>query len=516
MFPPTEQQVAIVDQSTKMETFKGEARAGTGKTATGVFVAERNQYLRIMLMVFNKAAQRESEDRMPPNTESVTSHKVAHDAIIKPRNLSKRLKDANITALVMAIEETKLVAKTTEVTGGDARTAGFALINTLDSWSKTDKDRPDGQDAPKGLLTQFPSREAQKVGNLLAQESWKIWEALWDPYSRMPILHDFYLKMWQLSKPRLPHDLIILDEAQDTNPPVLDVLLRQDAPVLALGDSQQSIYQWRNAVDAMKRLPGVSLPLTESFRFGQEVASLANEVLEMIGVGNPLVGKGGPSFVIDDVLEYSNGAILCRGNAGVIRETVAALDEGKRTAVVGGTREAVNLLYSAWDLFQGRPANHPELGIFRNWDELEKFAETEEGEGYKPLVRMVYQYLGGIPMLCRRLKPKKWGGETEFEEKDAEVVVSTAHKAKGREWDRVRMCDDFPQLVQEVSAGKFELDEEEANLVYVTITRARKRLNLGGYGMKMREDRARLALRNGSALPPMNELKPPPDDLGLF
>jgi superfamily I DNA/RNA helicase len=67
----------------------------------------------------------------------------------------------------------------------------------------------------------------------------------------------------------------------------------------------------------------------------------------------------------------------------------------------------------------------------------------------------------------------------------AERVLSTAHKAKGLEWPRVRLADDFPRL-EELNAldqdGLLYLTPEERdqelNLLYVAVTRARQQLEL--------------------------------------
>src|SRR5207245_1122854 len=71
-------------------------------------------------------------------------------------------------------------------------------------------------------------------------------------------------------------------------------------------------------------------------------------------------------------------------------------------------------------------------------------------------------------------------------EDSAQVTVSTAHRAKGREWSSVRIADDF--------TGPDDLDErdedgtplpgpvnlDEARLAYVAVTRARSQLDIGG------------------------------------
>ena len=59
------------------------------------------------------------------------------------------------------------------------------------------------------------------------------------------------------------------------------------------------------------------------------------------------------------------------------------------------------------------------------------------------------------------------------------VRYTTAHKAKGAEWPRVRLANDFSGLV---AAGRLksasQLPAEEINLVYVAMTRAKTELEI--------------------------------------
>ena len=57
----------------------------------------------------------------------------------------------------------------------------------------------------------------------------------------------------------------------------------------------------------------------------------------------------------------------------------------------------------------------------------------------------------------------------------AQITVSTVHKAKGLEWPRVLMSSDFNRFV-ELAGGKPVIDLEEAYIMYVALTRARKKL----------------------------------------
>lgn len=66
-------------------------------------------------------------------------------------------------------------------------------------------------------------------------------------------------------------------------------------------------------------------------------------------------------------------------------------------------------------------------------------------------------------------------------EGEYDVMVSTAHKSKGLEWDRVRIGYDFPAPRQDENTGVTVMPEDaEYKLAYVAATRAKKELDMGG------------------------------------
>ena len=61
---------------------------------------------------------------------------------------------------------------------------------------------------------------------------------------------------------------------------MLGILLKQKSTqVIYMGDAHQQIYAWRGAVNAMQQLPLPESRLTTSFRFGDEIAQVANYLL---------------------------------------------------------------------------------------------------------------------------------------------------------------------------------------------------------------------------------------------
>lgn len=78
-----------------------------------------------------------------------------------------------------------------------------------------------------------------------------------------------------------------------------------------------------------------------------------------------------------------------------------------------------------------------------------------------------------------KLRNGMGGGSQEDDRID--VVITTAHRAKGLEWDKVRIGDDFwgPRIDKD-TGNKTMPSPEELKLDYVAVTRAKKELDPGG------------------------------------
>jgi superfamily I DNA/RNA helicase len=277
----------------------------------------------------------------------------------------------------------------------------------------------------------------------------------------VPLGHDGYLKLWALGRPRLAVDHIFLDEAQDTNPLVLDLLRRQDAQLVAVGDPYQRIYAWRGAVDLMAApAAGRTAHLTRSFRFGPAIAAAANAVIAALGEPRRL--EGNPA-VTSRVGRCAPDAIVARTNAGVVDAVLDALTIGERPHVVGGTAELQRLLAGVAALKDGEGSAVSELAGFATWAEVQD-AGRDAASGLRTLVALVEEY--GEDRLLGALT------RVERDEARADVVVTTAHRAKGREWDRVQLRDDFARGADGV------VDPAEARLLYVALTRARRAVDV--------------------------------------
>ncbi|HBD39803.1 MAG TPA: DNA helicase, partial [Cupriavidus sp.] len=135
--------------------------------------------------------------------------------------------------------------------------------------------------------------EAEHLREALLPSVKRLWSEYLDPAAPSAIGHDTYVKLWQLSRPRIGADFILFDEAQDADGLMLSVLRAQQCQVIYVGDPYQQIYEWRGAVNAMDHIRAPECALTESFRFGPAIAQLASRVLALMDEDTPVRGQNG-------------------------------------------------------------------------------------------------------------------------------------------------------------------------------------------------------------------------------
>jgi hypothetical protein len=298
----------------------------------------------------------------------------------------------------------------------------------------------------------------------------KVWRDMCDPASDMPLTHDGYLKLWCLRRPRIAGNYILLDEAQDTNEVVLDLVRHQHMQTIIVGDQFQALYGWRGAVNAMQNFTvRHHTKLTQSWRFGPEIAAMGSRVLSLLGESSPLRGdphQAGRVGVVDDP-----DVILARTNAQCIMEVLSHLDAGRRPALVGGTGALLSFIDAAESLMNGTPVDHEDLLGFQTWEQVREVAGKDEGKDLRMMVNVVDQHKPDVLRAALKALP---------DETKADIVISTGHRAKGREWKRVRLCDDFLRgfRVTDPVKGTAAVSKAELMLLYVACTRARSELEV--------------------------------------
>ncbi|PGH48129.1 UvrD-helicase domain-containing protein [Streptomyces sp. Ru87] len=463
---PTKEQQAARELFASGRDLALVAGAGTGKTATLILMGAATRK-RGLYVAFNRSIADDARGRFGPNVECRTAHSLAFQAVghhYRERlNASARI-PAKHTAQMLGISRDLGIDSRCIKVGHQARLV-MGMIRRF--CYTTDRqvmarhmERVNGLD---GQAQEFLART-------LLPYAHRAWQDICSTEGRLRFEHDHYMKLWAMTEPVLSADFVLLDEAQDTNPVLEEVFLAQEAQRICVGDPAQQIYGWRSARDVMTGFPAEHLHLTQSFRFGPAIATVANRWLKHAESEMNLTGHG-PSTSRIDTLAHPD-AVLCRGNADAMQEVLAFLELGVPVALTGGGSALHRIATAAMELKAGKRTSHPELFLFSSWGEVQEYAEQDKaGQDLKAIVHLVDTYgPDQIIAAVDRLSP----------EHGAKVTVSTAHKAKGREWSSVRIGKGFMAPSVDDDGLQRALNLSEARLVYVAVTRARHQLDTEG------------------------------------
>lgn len=478
-FRPTDEQAEAIRVAASGETFVLDAPAGSGKSSTARGMAKQIDG-RVLYLVYNRAAKEDAVRSFPRSTVVKTTSQLAWASYASEYADRMRPGEASRvpsweTARMAGIKPVDLGGDITLQPGNIAAMA----IETIDRFCYTADPVIATKHVPS-LPIGFNPAQVEYLKEVVTGWAQKIWTQALSPASKHRFTMDYAFKLLVMSEPSLGFDTIIVDEAQDSNGATEKLVKDQWAQQIVIGDPAQQIYGWRGATDIMGRFNGPRLQLTQSFRFGEAVADEAAKWLAHTETGITIKGLASLDSTVDDEILERPSAALCRTNAGVISEAIKYLTDGMRVSVVGGTKALQDLAFAAADLMAGRPCKHPELIAFKTWKELCAFSEEPGGGDLKALVNLINVYgVGDIIDACKRMVPERSG--------NADVVVSTAHKAKGREFPYVQIGDDFasrePKPFENPLTGELEpgvISRHEAMLYYVAVTRAKKHLARGG------------------------------------
>lgn len=467
-FSLTSEQKGCLDLFSTGNALKVSAFAGAGKTTTLVEMARTKPKSGIYL-AFNRSIANEAKGKFPKYIDCRTIHSLAYRSVRgQYYNDNTKLFDSlnsNAIAKLLNVDDIQFSTSSFK-----ARSIGALTRSTLRAYLHSESEKLSFDHVPVfGVMTRLPKKERFELRQEALRLTEELWQRMVDPDDKeVPLGHDGYVKVWALEHPVLEFDYIMLDEAQDSNPVVLDVLNRQQSQLVYVGDKHQQIYEWRGAINAMDTADASHHGyLTQSFRFGSTIAEAASKVLSKLGERRAI--QGNPR-VKSQIRATTPDAILCRTNPALITELVALLQQGQKPAVVGGVNDFLRLLWGVRDLQNGRPSDVPEFFGFTNWSEVVEHSKTDDGQDLRTLVTLVE--MNGIGQLISALK------DSDRKEEDASVVLSTTHKAKGREWQKVRLVDDFVTPRKSETGEELPLSKEELRIAYVAMTRAKTEVEL--------------------------------------
>jgi len=468
---PTAEQAAVVDGFLTGQNLVIEAGAGTGKTSTLKLLAAQAGRRRGVYIAYNRSIADDAARGFPSSVLCKTAHGLAYGAVgARYRHrLNAPRQRAQDTARILRINDPIQLDKDRAPLA--PQQLARLTMETIARFCYSADEQVTRWHVPLVPGVDEPAQRAELARYLvpIAQRAWD--EDLTRVDGQLRFTHDVYLKLWILSGPQLPADYVLLDEAQDSNPAVAALVQAQDAQQILVGDRSQAIYGWRGATDAMQSFKGQRYQLSQSFRFGPAIATEANKWLTVLNAPLRLRGFERISSTVGRLIDQHPDAVLCRSNAGAMSRAIEGLAQGRSVALVGGGQDIQRMARAALDLQAGRPTDHPELFPFRTWPEVEEYvSQGADGSDLKVFVGLVNRYgAAEVIRACDGL----------VDERYADLVVSTAHKAKGREWGSVRIATDFSEPKPN-DEGEVRVPRDDAMLAYVAVTRAQRVLDREG------------------------------------
>jgi superfamily I DNA/RNA helicase len=461
-FQPTFEQQDIREAFATGEDVAVIALAGTGKTTTLNLLARDHPRRRMTYVAFNRAIADEAQRRFPSNVVARTMHSFAFAAI--GRHYADRLNGARVPAWKAA--NILRIPERFEYGTFSLRSHQLArlALEAVQRFCHSDAPEPSRSHIPK--VTGMDSPEARDaLTKMLYPYVVAAWNDLSGQTGQLRFTHDVYLKLWAMGNPVLPGEVVLADEAQDFDSVIKQIVEMQGGQKTYVGDNHQQIYEWRGSIDALSSFQAAHrLPLQQSFRFGPRIAAEANRILEILESPLRIVGndnKDSQLAILDDP-----DCVLTRTNSEAIARLMAAQVAGVRAGLVGGTAQVEALAQAALDLTNGRKTTHHELLAFDNWGQVREYVvEDSDAKELQMLVKLVD--LHGAEVLLDAV-------QRAVPEHSAQLVISTAHKAKGREWNRVTIAGDFQDPCDEETG---EWNKGELRLAYVAITRGKDYLD---------------------------------------
>lgn len=444
-----------------------EAFAGTGKTTTIKEAFSHAPEGRILYAVFNKRNQKEAAQKITdPRVEVKTLHAVGFKIIKGWWSSAKPDGSADSARCAKAIgrDDKELIGKL-------AKVVAFAKNTLLKATEASVA-------AMIGNLVELNIDETEV--DYFAQLAIKVLElSKIKPRDNLISFDDMVWLPVEMGWCKPSYDLVTVDEAQDMNLPQLTMARGIcKGRMVVVGDSRQAIYGFRGAVQngmgMMKvTLRAATLNLTTTYRCPKSVVDVASQIVPSYKAA-PEAPQGLVSSVPSADSAKPGDAILSRLNAPLmplalsfLRRNIPARIEGRDIG-----RQLIGMIKS----FKAKSV--PDLiSKITAWEgkQIDRLEGTKNAEKRIEQVQDIAQTLQALAMDAKSVADVEQKINGLFEDTDESskpaVTLSSVHKAKGLEWNRVfLLCSTFRQA----KGG------EEANIYYVAVTRSKAELYLVG------------------------------------
>lgn len=458
--------------------------AGCGKSFVLKQASKQHSSIRMLGLAFNNSIASENKHSFPKrNVKWFTVHGFAKEYLkkfnapidfgevisdLKPIELFDILdiKDSSNYTLARAISECMKIfcqsdLKMEEFVSHKIREAGIKQLNPL--------------------ILDF--------GPALLEASTSYAKQLWDLHEKgvVPPTFNFYLKYFEVygyAKKIDEFDILMIDEAQDSNFVTYSIAKQLPCAIIAVGDEHQSIYGFRGTLNLLS-MAQKSFYLSVTFRYIPKIADMASKVLAAWkGEKVPIKSRAKNLSAIDGKM-----AILSRNNSTMIAVIEQLIKNDKIFTTVKKPEELFGPSLALLEFrLEGKTTSKAfeYINKFSTIEEIEDYILESDDNELKTAFAMQRRYGKRLFVFLKIAKEN-----FQKHKKDSQIILSTAHTSKGLEWDHVELLSDFPNIQRLLEMAKIKnpavelakrMEEgdatafsiaQEINLFYVAITRAR-------------------------------------------
>lgn len=459
-----------------------EAYAGCGKTAV---LVESVKLLpndkNIMFLAFNKHIQQELKSKLPDHVRCYTSHGLGMAAIKRKYGDSIKFDEFKVDKHInKKIKSWKLDEEYKDSKGKHEYLQSLKKIVNLCRLSLTLNKKYIPYLAERHDINIDEKKDIPRVLKLL--------DAMTEDRKTFDYTDMIYLPAIDSSLFLFPQDYVLCDEIQDMNrcqTRLIEKMLRKDkmtkkikGRLISVGDINQGIYGFSSADEKsfnfFKKFPNTkTLPLSHSFRCAKKIIEHANQIVpEIKAFPDAPEGDVRDGSVLEEATD--GDFILSRTTMPLIKLFFEFLSQ-KKKAVIKGSDIGMQII-ELIGKFEDIPdlINHWESEVKKYREDLIKsgILNPQEHSGYVALEDKVNTLIF-LAKVSDTVADLKHNIKTIFTEKLEGIVLSTIHKAKGLESNRVFIIR--PDKIPLPNSRSWQYMQEK-NLEYVAITRAKNEL----------------------------------------
>ncbi|GAX45764.1 UvrD/REP helicase [Tolypothrix sp. NIES-4075] len=304
---------------------------------------------------------------------------------------------------------------------------------------------------------------------------------------------------WRLNEAKWfkPYKFVLVDEAQDLNAAQLElalILAGSTGRILAVADPRQAIMGFAGAdnksyENIVSRTSAVELPLSICYRCPRSHIQLVKITHPHIPIEPKPDAKEGTITQIDkddvEKLIKSGDFIIGRKTAPLVSLCIKLISQGIKATVKG--KDIGESLKKELDQIAKLPGYN--FKFFN--DAIAQYRQTKTQQylgldNEEDLLDKLKDRLQAIAAIYQS-QPQAMGIEdlksyidTLFSDDNSPITLSTCHKAKGLEGDRIFIYKPEDMPMRWKNQQEWQLEQEQ-NLLYVALTRSKSELFIVGY-----------------------------------